>query len=153
MENKYAKAYREVYEILKKVPEEDLKKIPKEVLLMLQNKMDKEYKYKLLKDVDFEKQIMMRETKVLLAIIYRDFWATEYECDRINKKVNYDVQKYEENKKQEYNSEDIFKRKQQRVQENVNLPIVLEKRNFFVKLIDYIKNKFLNNVINKEEER
>ena len=141
----------EVNEVLLHLPEKEMAKIPEEVILNIWNKMDKEYKYKLLKDVDFEKQIMMRETKVLLAIIYRDFWATEYECDRINKKVNYDVQKYEENKKQEYNSEDIFKRKQQRVQENVNLPIVLEKRNFFVKLIDYIKNKFLNNVINKEE--
>ena len=109
MENIHAKAYREVYEILKKVPEEDFKKIPKEVLLMLQIKMDKEYKYKLVNDLDFEKQKMLRETKILLAIIYRDFWATECERDRINKKVNYDVKKCEENKKEKYSPDDIFK--------------------------------------------
>lgn len=156
MENIHAKAYREVYEILKKVPEEDFKKIPKEVLLMLQIKMDKEYKYKLVNDLDFEKQKMLRETKILLAIIYRDFWATECERDRINKKVNYDVKKCEENKKEKYSPDDIFKnakRKKEMIQENANLPSVLEKRNFFERLISYIKNKFFNNEINKEEER
>lgn len=156
MEDIRAKAYKEVYEILKKVPEEDFNKIPKEVLIMLQTKMDKKYKYKISKDMDFENQQMLRETKILLAIIYRDFWATEYERDRINKKINYDVQKSEENKKEKYNPNEMFKntiKEQVRVQENANLPSVIEKRNFFTKLVDYIKDKFFNNEIDKGEER
>lgn len=156
MENIRAKAYKEVYEILKKVSKKDLEKIPKEVLIMLQTNMDKDYKYQVLEDVDFEKQQMLRETKILLAIIYRDFWATEYERDRINKKVNYDVQKYEEDKKQKYSSNDIFvnvKKKQESVQEKTDLPIVIQKQNFFVKLINYIKKKFFNNVQDKDVER
>lgn len=155
MKNVRAKAYREVYEILKKVSKEELEKIPKEVLIMLQTNMDKDYNYEVLEDVDFEKQEMLRETKVLLAIIYRDFWATDYERDRINKKLDYDVQRYEEDKKQKYNAEDIFvnvKEKQEKTQERVDLPIVMQKQNFFVKLVNYIKNKFLKNEKDRDRD-
>ena len=73
MSNIYAKAYAEVYEILRNIPEEDLNKIPNEVLHMLEIKRDKGYKFQLQENIEFENQKLLRETKVLLAILYRNF--------------------------------------------------------------------------------
>ena len=40
MEDNYSKAYKEVYEILKYVPEEEVKKIPKDLIDTIQKNMD-----------------------------------------------------------------------------------------------------------------
>lgn len=47
-ENNYRKAYTEVIEILKHLPEESVNKIPKEMLSMFQKKMDKNYNFKMI---------------------------------------------------------------------------------------------------------
>ena len=53
MEDFYPKAYKEVIEILKYLPEEDVKKIPEEMINMFEKNMDKEYKYTINKNKPF----------------------------------------------------------------------------------------------------
>lgn len=141
MNNIYTKAYTELYEILKNIPEKDINKIPNKVLKMLEEKMDKNYEFKLQENTEFENQSLLRETKVLLAIIYRDYWATDEEKKKINQKWKSDIEKDEEQKRIKCNVE-IFK-------ENVtndcnrkdgnNLPIEINRENLFQKIISFIK--------------
>ena len=77
--NKLPKAYKEVYEILKYIPEEDYKKIPKSMIKVIKKGMDKSYDFKVTEFEDFQKQEMLSETECILAIFYRDYWATEFE--------------------------------------------------------------------------
>ena len=139
----YAMAYKEVVEILKYVPDEDVKKIPKEKLEFYKNNMDNEYDYKLDMTKEFEKQEMSDITKAILANIFRDYWATPYQKERIEAKEKYDLEKLEEEKKEKYNPDDIFKKhKEEKAIENTNLPIEVKKETFFKKLISFIKRLF-----------
>ena len=140
---KYAMAYTEVIEILKHVPNEDVQKIPEEKLEFYKENMDKEYKYKLDFEKNFEEQEMSEITKAILANIFRDYWATPYQKERIEAKEKYDLYKIEEEKRKKYNPDNIFKNnKEPKPLENTNLPIEIKKETFFKKLINFLKGLF-----------
>lgn len=136
----YAEAYKEVVTILSYVPEEDLQKIPQDKINFYIENMDEEYEYVLDENIEFEEQSMSDITKAILANIFRDYWATPYQKERIEAKEKYDIEKEEEEKREKYNPDDIFKSRQ--VDSNIantNLPMEIKKENFFQKLISFIK--------------
>lgn len=140
MEENYHKAYKEVIEILKYVPQESVNKIPKTMLETFEKKMDKDYVFNVDINKSFEEQNLLEETKDIFAVIFRDYWATPYQRERIKAKEKYDRQKIEEEKANKYNPDDIFKNKEKdNVVENNNLPVEIKKENFFKKLISFIK--------------
>lgn len=140
MEENYHKAYKEVIEILKYVPQESVNKIPKTMLETFEKKMDKDYVFNVDINKSFEKQNLLEETKDIFAVIFRDYWATPYQRERIKAKEKYDRQKMEEEKANKYNPDDIFKNKEKdNVVVNNNLPVEIKKENFFKKLISFIK--------------
>ena len=149
MEDKYPKAYKEVIEILNYVPQESLNKIPQTMLDTFKVKMDKKYDFKIDINKSFEDQDLLDETKAILANIFRDYWATPYQRERIESKEKYDRQKNEEEKKAKYNS-DIFNRrnvenaysKEQQEQETNNLPIEVKKERFYQKIIKFLQKIF-----------
>lgn len=141
----YAMAYKEVIEILKYVPDEDVAKIPKEKLNFYKENMDIDYNYKIDKEKEFEEQEMSDITKAVLANIFRDYWATPYQRERILAKEKYDLEKLEEEKREKYNPDDIFKNRNKEeihIEQNNNLPVEMKKEKFFTKLINFIKNIF-----------
>ena len=139
----YSMAYTEVIEILKYVPDEDVQKIPEEKVEFYKNNMDNEYNYKLDMTKEFEEQEMSDITKAILANIFRDYWATPYQKERIEAKEKYDLEKLEEEKRDKYNPDNIFKKKQKEtVVENTNLPVEIKKETFFKKLINFLKGLF-----------
>ena len=140
MEENYHKAYKEVIEILKYVPQESVDKIPKTMLEIFEKKMDKDYVFNVDINKSFEEQNLLEETKDIFAVIFRDYWATPYQRERIKAKEKYDRQKIEEEKANKYNPDDIFKNKEKdNVVVNNNLPVEIKKENFFKKLISFIK--------------
>ena len=131
----YAMAYREVIEILKYVPYEDVKKIPEEELEFYRESMDKEYDYKLDMAKEFEEQEMSDITRAILANIFRDYWATPYQKERIEAKEKFDLEKIEEEKRSKYNPENIFtKQEKQVVQEDTRAFVETEKETFLKKI-------------------
>ena len=149
MEDNYPKAYKEVIEILKYVPEKSVNKIPQTILDTFKAKMDKEYNFIVDINKAFEEQELLEETKAIFANIFRDYWATPYQKERIEAKERYDRQKMEEEKRKKYNV-DIFKRNENTVEQEVtentdknnNLPIKAKKENFLKKIIIFFKKMF-----------
>ena len=136
----YTMAYTEVIEILKHVPDIDVQKIPKEKIEFYKNNMDNEYNYTIDETKEFEEQKMSDITKAILANIFRDYWATPYQKERIEEKEKYDLEKIEEEKRNKYEPDDIFKNKKEtKTTENTNLPVVVKKETFFEKLIRFLK--------------
>ena len=132
MEENYHKAYKEVIEILKYVPQESVNKIPKTMLETFEKKMDKDYVFNVDINKSFEEQNLLEETKDIFAVIFRDYWSTPYQRERIKAKEKYDRQKIEEEKANKYNPNDIFKNKEKdNVVVNNNLPVEIKKENFF----------------------
>lgn len=154
MEDNYSKAYKEIVEILKYVPEENVNKIPKEMRDMFEAEQLKTYNFQIDTEKHFEEQELLEETKAILANIFRDYWATDYQKARIIEKENQDREEWEKQKREKYNPNDIFKNKNtstndnkinQDVQEqlneeyNKNLPMEVQKQNIFQRLLSFIK--------------
>ena len=149
MEDNYPKAYKEVIEILNYVPQESVNKIPQTMLDTFKVKMDKKYDFKIDINKSFEDQNLLDETKAILANIFRDYWATPYQKERIEAKEKYDRQKIEEEKQAKYNSDIFSKRKiekdtinEQQEKEINNLPIEVKKERFYHKIIKFFKKIF-----------
>ena len=146
MENNYPKAYQEVIEILKYVPKESVKKIPQTMLDTFNAKMDNTYNFSIDINKSFEEQELLEETKAILANIFRDYWATSYQKERIQAKERYDWQKIEEEKRANCNY-DIFKKESKTENKenevnNSNLPIEVKKEKFYEKIIKFFKKIF-----------
>lgn len=142
MENNYPKAYKEVIEILKYVPKESVNKLPQKLIDTFNANMDNTYNFSIDINKSFEEQKILEETKAILANIFRDYWATPYQKERIQAKERYDLQKEEEEKKRKYNI-DIFNQKENNKIENANiLPIEAKKENFYEKIVKLFKNIF-----------
>lgn len=150
MEENYHKAYKEVIEILKYVPQESVNKIPKTMLETFEKKMDKDYVFNVDINKSFEEQNLLEETKDIFAVIFRDYWATPYQRERILAKEKYDLEKLEEEKREKYNPNNIFKKKDandsisldNELHNNTNLPIEVKKEKFYEKIINFFKNLF-----------
>ena len=149
MENKYLKAYKEVIEILNFVPKESVDKIPQKMIDTFKSKMDNDYEFKIDINKSFEEQNLLDETKAIFANIFRDYWATPYQRERIEAKEKYDRQKIEEEKKAKYNPDGIFKKRnnvdiEEKIEEtNINnLPIEVKKEKFYQKIISFFKKVF-----------
>lgn len=153
-EDNYSKAYKEIVEILKYVPEESVNKIPKEMRDMFEGEQLKTYNFEIDTEKLFEEQELLEETKAILANIFRDYWATDYQKARIIEKENQDREEWERQKREKYNPNDIFKNRNiatndnnisQDIQEqlneeyNKNLPMEGQKQNIFQKLLCFIK--------------
>lgn len=93
MNDTYSKAYKEVIEILNYVPQESVSKIPQTMTDTFQVKMDKDYDLQVDINKSFEEQEILEERKAILANIFRDYWATPYQKERIEAKEKYDRKK------------------------------------------------------------
>ncbi len=142
----YPNAYKEVYEILKYVPKEDLKRVPKKFMDMLEEKMNKNYKFSIDTSKDFiEEQELMIETRTILAYIFLNYWATEIQKEKVNIKFKKDIEDAEKQKRDLYNV-DILKNKKQ-LKENIgkeqeNAMVIYKKENFITKIFNTIKKFF-----------
>ena len=143
----YPNAYKEVYVILNNINEENLKAIPQSFIDMVQRNMNNNYEFELEENVDFEEQTLLKETKVILAYIYLNYWGTEEQKNKIMQKLKQDIIN-EEQSKPKYNPDELFKRNKVR---NISSNIVpkeemhlieYKKENIFVKLINIIKSLF-----------
>lgn len=141
MEDNYPKAYKEVIEVLRFIPIESVNKIPKEIIEMFEMKMDKNHNFSVDINKNFEEQNVLEETKAILANIFRDYWATPYQKERIEAKESYDRQQLEEEKNKKYNPDNLFKKKElvisEKTEENNNLPIEVKKETFYIRIINF----------------
>lgn len=150
MEDTYEKACKEVIELLKYFPRESVEKIPKEELELYKKNMDNTYEYEVDKTKPFNEQKMSDKTKAIFAIIFRDYWASEYQRERILAKEKYDLQKLEEERRKKYNPDDIFKDKeikdtQLRQEDESNSMILVNEEKWYNKVFNKIKSLFKRN--------
>lgn len=146
MEDTYEKACTEVIELLKFFPKESVEKIPKEKLEVYLYKMDKAYNYKVDKSKTFDQQKMSEKTKAIFANIFRDYWATDYQRERIKAKEKYDLEQIEKEKYEKYNPNNIFKdKKNEKISEETvsdNITMIEYKESIFKKCINKLKQIF-----------
>ena len=85
-------AYTEVCEVLKHLSKDDVNKIPKDILEYYTENADSNYKFIYDDTKIFKEQPLSDTAKVVLAILYRDYWATPQQRDQIYAKEKSDIQ-------------------------------------------------------------
>lgn len=105
----YACAYKEVIEILKYTRREDVNKIPLIRILGMKYNMNKNHNFQVDVSKPLKEQTVLPETKAVLVNLYKKYWATDYEKERIEAKEKYDKELMEQAKREEYNPDEIFK--------------------------------------------
>ena len=91
----YACAYKEVIEVLKYTKREDVNKIPKSRILLWRINMNKDYDFKIDTTKTLEEQNLSKEAKAIIANIFKKYWATDYQKERIEAKEKYDIEQIE----------------------------------------------------------
>lgn len=145
MENNYSKAYKEVIVILNYVPKESVAKIPKTMIDTFKAKMDKNYDFKIDVNKSFKEQDILDETKAIFANIFKDYWATESQREKILATQKYLEEELENEKKRKYNSDNLIKNinKQNytKIQKN-EVALVEYKESFFTRFKNFILKLF-----------
>ena len=142
--NNYKKAYKEVLEILRYFPDEEYNKIPKDKIEFFKQNMDKEYEFTINPQIDLSQQNISKEANAIIVSLYQDYFATEEQKVKINEILELNERKAEQEKREKYNPDDIFKNKAiQKVEgkepeTNVNVALIEYKETFFTKFKNFI---------------
>lgn len=130
-------AYKEIYEILRIFPQELVAKIPQEKIDFFYNNMDINYEYDISVDT-FDGQTMLEETKAILTILFRDYWARPAQREKILGYENSTRDKLEEETRIKYNPDNLFKKKESQSNVEEQIAMVEYKENIFKRIINKI---------------
>lgn len=137
----YANAYSEVLEILRYVSINDYNKISKEQIKFFENNCNKDYNFFYNPYKTLDEQNVSKRAKAIIAIIFKDYWATDIQKEKIIAKQNYDRMQLEKEKQARYSVNDIFKNKRiENIENSTETFAMIEyKETFLVKIINIIK--------------
>lgn len=145
MEKKYAKAYTEVLEILKHIPEDEYERIPKTEIQFYENNCDKTYKFIYDESLNVKDQSISKEANAVIVAIYMNYFANEKQKSIINEILKQNSIEAEKEKQQKYDVNNIFKnRSEDNSSENLPIEINNKKDNFIKKIINKIKSLFVS---------
>ena len=144
----FKNAYVEVLEVLNNMLENDYNKIPKDTIKVFETFKNKDYVFKYNFNKSFKDQGLSKEAKLILANLYRDYWATENKRTEIIKRQKSIREKIEEEKRKKYNPENIFKNKTTIIKTkdiktmSQEIDMVEYKESFFKRIMNKIKSIF-----------
>lgn len=108
--NEFTEAATEINEILSYLPNEYIQRIPKKLRVFFERVKSNNYISKIDPYKPLEEQELKPKTKTLLTIIYRNYWCNEEEKNKLDKILIENDRKYEEELREKYNPDDIFKK-------------------------------------------
>lgn len=140
----YANAYSEVLEILKYISDEDYQKIPKDKIFLFEHNSNKEYHFNYNPEKTLDEQNVSKITKGIIAILFRDYWATPMQRGKIISKQQKDRMQQERLKRENNCTDNIFKnKKQNNIKEETsaeNTSMIQYKESLFKKIINKIRH-------------
>lgn len=151
MENNLSKAYSEVLEILSYMEQKYVDKIPQKLLDLFNEEKNKDYIPNINPNISLAEQGLQRKTLALLAMLNLNYWCeNEEEKQEMLKMYSENDKKREEEIREKYNPDNLFKKKEQIIvdnevkQENTQL-IEYKEKNIFKKIINRIMKFFKKN--------
>ncbi len=145
------KAYTEILEIIKYLPNEEYDKIPKEKLEFYKTHQDSLYHFEYDPTKSLNEQNVLRETKVLIVNLFRDVVATAEQIEKLNIILSQNEQEYQEKLREEYSYDKLFskeevKDKKAETIQSENLSdstqMIVYKENIFSKIYNFFKRIF-----------
>lgn len=142
MEEKYKNGLAEVDMILNYADEESLNKIPESLKQFIkENKSD--YITKINPEKDLKDQDLLYETKVILSVLYRDYWTSRDERKKLLEDEKAELIDIENRKNEKYNYNNLFKNKNNEIETNVEeIKSLVVKENLIKKILNKIRGFF-----------
>lgn len=121
MKNKsYDKAFSEVRVILRNTEEELVNRIPKSFKNFIEQNYDKNYEVPQINvNKKLDEQGLLDETVTIISLIYRNYWCNESEREEYDKLVKNNEWKLQEELREKYNPDNLFKKKEESEEENL----------------------------------
>ena len=144
MENiEYAIAYSEVLEILKHIPLQDYNKIPEDKIKIFKENAKKDYEFEYNPNISLKEQNVSKRGRAIIAILFRDYWSTDIQKQKIINKQKKDRLELEEVKKQKYNTDVLFTNKETKTSISENSVSMVEyKESILIKIKNWFKRTF-----------
>jgi len=135
-------AYAEVDEIINLMDKQYQEKIPLKLRLFIAERKLKNYKVIINQNLSLKEQKLSKKALAILAVLNYKYWCnSEEEKEKLIKKYERNEKKYQEELKERYNIDDLFKNR------------ILEQDNEIIEckqLVQYKEREtFFKNIINK----
>lgn len=142
----YANAFSEVLEILFCIPESAYKKVPNKLIKLLEQNHNPNHHFYYEADKTLDEQNVLIETKEIIALIYRDYWADNEKKHKILEKEKHELKIIEKERNEKYSYDNLFKKNiteisSQRLK-NQKGELIVVKESFFSKIFKKIKEFF-----------
>lgn len=142
----YIEAATEVLAILDNTEIEEVNKIPKKFIKFLKDNCSKTYK----PNLDYTKPMnelnLKSKTRALLGLIYIKYWANEDEKKKFNKKIRVNEEKYQEELRKKYSTDNLFKNKEKIIKQEITQEetqiLVVKNKTFIQKIVEKIQRIF-----------
>jgi len=142
MENNIYKAYAEVDMILSFMEVKYVEKIPKKMRKLFKNEKLQNYEPRINSQIPLEEQNLQKKTYAILAMLNLNYWCDdENEKQELIKLYAENDRKKEEELREKYNPDNIFKKKET---ENI-----LNKEEKNTALVEYKESNFFKMIISK----
>lgn len=141
-----ARAYSEVDAILEKMDKANVEKIPIKLRKMFKEEKDVEYQNKIDIYNKVQKKELEPKTLTLLAMLYLNYWCeNDEEENSLIKQYAENDRKSEEETREKYNPDNLFKNKEKNKEQIANNStetslIIVEKEKWYKKIFNFIKN-------------
>lgn len=144
MENiEYSNSLYQINEILKYITPNLKARIPKRIISYFETNKSTDFNWQIDKTIPLEKQDLLPTTKEILTVLYKDYMCDDTERVKLDKTLNENEIKYQNELREKYNPDNIFKDRQKNIQteqvKTENTSIVTYKESFFSKIISKIK--------------
>lgn len=139
-------AYSEVCAVLKYMPDEYVKKIPEKIIKLFQSEKLEDYEVNINKSNPLDKNYLSKKTMVLIAMLNYQYWCPNKKVkNELYKQYLSNNKKYEEEIREKYSTDDLFKNKRTEeieIKEETHELIEYKERTFIQKIFDKIKSFF-----------
>ena len=140
----YKIAYSEILEILKHISKKEQEKVPSNMIEMFKANASENSNFAYNPKKTLQEQNVSEIAISIIAILYRDYWATKEQRQKI---LNFQNREREKYKAEKYDVNNIFKKKNEIKPVIVTAeeyPVIVKKQNFIQRIIGKIKNLIFN---------
>lgn len=140
-------SYVEVLEIIKYMDKIYIDKIPQKLIQFFGENKAKDYEFKYNSALELDKQNLNDNTLVLLAILNLNYWCEDEEHKKeLIAKYNENEEKYQNELREKYNPDEIFKKKKEKMEENIQVEetsmVVVQEQKWYQKIFNSIREFF-----------
>ena len=140
MEETKLRTFSEIYCLLNFFPESYINKIPKELLNLIKQNSNSKYFIEVDTSKPLEEHNISEETKNTLVVFKYNYWSDETEKRNIIEQLKKNENKYQEDLREKYNPNNLFKNRETIVEPMEKSVAMIEyKESFYTKIINWFK--------------